>query len=83
MDNAIVVRAARRAGWTADRPYDDRHFLYLPSAVIAAVPQALLPRSALRVLVPLLVTGCLVRWAGSARCGCTGCRCGAVSRPSA
>ncbi|KOU76436.1 membrane protein [Streptomyces sp. MMG1533] len=59
MDNAIVVRAART--WLAGgSPYDDPHFLYLPSAVLAAAPQALLPPTALRVLVPLVVTGCLV-----------------------
>ncbi|MGW0337507.1 glycosyltransferase 87 family protein [Streptomyces sp. NPDC003011] len=59
MDNAIVVRAART--WLAGgSPYDDPHFLYLPSAVLAAVPQALLPSGVLRVLVPFAVTGCLV-----------------------
>lgn len=43
MDNAIVVRAAR--AWLAGgSPYDDPHFLYLPSAVLAAAPQAMLPR---------------------------------------
>ncbi|MFD5815279.1 glycosyltransferase family 87 protein [Streptomyces sp. NPDC127038] len=55
MDNAIVVRAART--WlNGGSPYADRHFLYLPSAVLAAVPQTLLPPYALRVLVPLTVT---------------------------
>ncbi|MDL5203262.1 glycosyltransferase 87 family protein [Streptomyces sp. ALI-76-A] len=59
MDNAIVVRAART--WLAGgSPYDDPHFLYLPSAVLAAAPQALLPSGVLRVLVPFAVTGCLV-----------------------
>ncbi|MFE9023179.1 glycosyltransferase 87 family protein [Streptomyces sp. NPDC007808] len=59
MDNAIVVRAARV--WLAGgSPYDDDHFLYLPSAVLAAAPQVLVPREALCVLVPLAVTGCLV-----------------------
>nr|WP_232031839.1 glycosyltransferase 87 family protein [Streptomyces lincolnensis] len=59
MDNAIVVRAART--WLAGgSPYDDPHFLYLPGAVLAAVPQALLPGLVLRVAVPLVVTGCLV-----------------------
>ena len=63
MDNAIVVRAART--WLAGgSPYDDPHFLYFPSAVLAAAPQALLPQTALRVLVPLAVTACLVAgWA--------------------
>ncbi|MDH6217533.1 arabinofuranan 3-O-arabinosyltransferase [Streptomyces pseudovenezuelae] len=58
MDNAIVVRAART--WLAGgSPYDDPHFLYLPSAVLAAAPQTLLSPLVLRVLVPLVVTGCL------------------------
>ncbi|MEU9590010.1 glycosyltransferase 87 family protein [Streptomyces sp. NPDC048193] len=58
MDNAIVVRAART--WLAGgSPYDDPHFLYLPSAVLAAVPQALLPGAVLRVLAPLTVTALL------------------------
>ncbi|MGW6738678.1 glycosyltransferase family 87 protein [Streptomyces sp. NPDC055013] len=59
MDNAIVVRAARV--WLGGgSPYDDPHFLYLPSAVLAAAPQALIPRGVLGVLVPVVVTGCLV-----------------------
>ncbi|WP_037680369.1 glycosyltransferase family 87 protein [Streptomyces griseus] len=67
MDNVIVVRAART--WMAGgSPYDDPHFLYLPGAVLAAVPQALLPPAALRVLVPLAVTGCLAAgWACALR----------------
>jgi arabinofuranan 3-O-arabinosyltransferase len=67
MDNAIVVRAART--WLAGgSPYDDPHFLYLPSAVLAAAPQALLPLTALRVLVPVAVTGCLIAgWACALR----------------
>ncbi|MEV2216329.1 glycosyltransferase 87 family protein [Streptomyces sp. NPDC050997] len=67
MDNAIVVRAAR-TWWAGGSPYDDPHFLYLPSAVLAAAPQVLLPPVALRVLVPLAVTGCLVAgWACALR----------------
>ncbi|MER6805019.1 MULTISPECIES: glycosyltransferase 87 family protein [Streptomyces] len=59
MDNAIVVDGART--WLAGgAPYDDPHFLYLPSAVLAAAPQALLPRSVLDVLVPPAVTAALV-----------------------
>ncbi|MFE6944488.1 glycosyltransferase family 87 protein [Streptomyces chartreusis] len=59
MDNAIVVRAARV--WLAGgSPYDDPHFLYLPSAVVAAAPWATVPRGVLSVLVPVLVAGCLV-----------------------
>ncbi|CAM5260306.1 hypothetical protein SCHAM137S_01896 [Streptomyces chartreusis] len=59
MDNAIVVRAARV--WLArGSPYDDPHFLYLPSAVVAAAPWVTVPRGVLSVLVPVLVAGCLV-----------------------
>lgn len=67
MDNAIVVRAART--WLAGgSPYDDPHFLYFPSAVLAAVPQALLPGALLRVLVPCAVTGLLaLGWACALR----------------
>ncbi|MFE5257072.1 glycosyltransferase 87 family protein [Streptomyces coelicoflavus] len=63
MDNAIVVRAART--WLAGgSPYDDPHFLYLPSAVLAAVPEAVLPGAVLRVLVPCAVTVLLaLAWA--------------------
>ncbi|MGW0910751.1 glycosyltransferase family 87 protein [Streptomyces sp. NPDC002784] len=67
MDNAIVVRAART--WLAGgSPYDDPHFLYLPGAVLAAAPQALLSPAALRLLVPLAVTACLAAgWACALR----------------
>lgn len=59
MDNAIVVRAAE--AWLDGRsPYADRHFLYLPGAVLAAVPQAVLPQSVLRFLVPTGVAATLV-----------------------
>ncbi|MYY83627.1 MULTISPECIES: glycosyltransferase 87 family protein [unclassified Streptomyces] len=59
MDNAIVVRAAE--AWLDGRsPYADRHFLYLPGAVLAAVPQALLPADVVRFLVPAGVTAGLV-----------------------
>ncbi|MFE0176298.1 glycosyltransferase family 87 protein [Streptomyces sp. NPDC059002] len=59
MDNAIVVRAAE--AWLQGRsPYADRHFLYLPGAVLAAVPQAVLPQGVARFLVPAGVTGGLV-----------------------
>ncbi|MFH8488053.1 glycosyltransferase family 87 protein [Streptomyces longisporoflavus] len=59
MDNAIVVRAAE--AWLEGRsPYADRHFLYLPGAVLAAVPQTLLPESVVRYLVPTGVTASLV-----------------------
>ncbi|WP_193514485.1 glycosyltransferase family 87 protein [Streptomyces griseoloalbus] len=67
MDNAIVVDAART--WLAGRsPYDDPHFLYFPSAVVAAVPQALLPRPVVDVLVPSAVTVALaLGWACALR----------------
>ncbi|MEU1016694.1 glycosyltransferase family 87 protein [Streptomyces sp. NPDC005898] len=67
MDNAIVVRAAET--WIHGRsPYADRHFLYLPGAVLAAVPQALLPTAVVRFLVPAGVTAGLVAgWACALR----------------
>nr|WP_236071762.1 glycosyltransferase 87 family protein [Streptomyces polyasparticus] len=59
MDNAIVIKAART--WLeGGSPYDDPHFLYLPSAVLAAVPEVLLPSWLLRYAAPALVTGALV-----------------------
>ncbi|MFF1710449.1 glycosyltransferase family 87 protein [Streptomyces sp. NPDC058268] len=59
MDNAIVVRAAE--AWLEGRsPYADRHFLYLPGAVLAAVPQAVLPQAVVRFLVPAGVAASLV-----------------------
>ncbi|MFF6993782.1 glycosyltransferase family 87 protein [Streptomyces sp. NPDC008313] len=74
MDNAIVVEAART--WLeGGSPYDDPHFLYLPSAVLAAVPQALLPLSASRALVPLAVVCLLVAgWACALRVHGVACR---------
>ncbi len=50
MDNDFVVRAARTF-LDGGAPYTDRRFLYLPSAVLAAVPEALLSRGQLRMLV--------------------------------
>ncbi|WP_106968154.1 glycosyltransferase 87 family protein, partial [Streptomyces aurantiacus] len=66
MDNAIVVRAAD--AWLEGRsPYADRHFLYLPGAVLAAVPQAVFPEAA-RVLVPVGVVAALAcGWACALR----------------
>ncbi|MGW7072817.1 glycosyltransferase family 87 protein [Streptomyces sp. NPDC054855] len=59
MDNAIVVRAAE--AWLEGRsPYADRHFLYLPGAVLAAVPQTMLPQSVVRFFVPAGVAASLV-----------------------
>ncbi|MER5179610.1 glycosyltransferase family 87 protein [Streptomyces sp. NPDC002896] len=67
MDNAFVVRAA--ASWLdGGAPYADRRFLYLPSAVIAAAPQAMLPTSVVRIVVPLLVVAALTAgWACALR----------------
>ncbi|MEU5507156.1 glycosyltransferase family 87 protein [Streptomyces fungicidicus] len=67
MDNAIVVDAART--WLdGGSPYDDRHFLYFPSAVMAAVPPALLPRSVLDVLGPVAaVLALALGWACALR----------------
>ncbi|MER7173745.1 glycosyltransferase 87 family protein [Streptomyces mesophilus] len=59
MDNAIVIKAART--WLdGGSPYDDPHFLYLPSAVLAAVPEVLLPAWLLRFAAPAFVTGALL-----------------------
>ncbi|MFI2423559.1 glycosyltransferase 87 family protein [Streptomyces sp. NPDC018955] len=67
MDNAIVVDAART--WLdGGAPYGDRHFLYFPSAVVAAAPQALLPRSVLGAAVPVAVVLALaLGWACALR----------------
>ncbi|MEV0256539.1 glycosyltransferase family 87 protein [Streptomyces sp. NPDC050732] len=67
MDNDIVVRAAE--AWLDGRsPYADRHFLYLPGAVLAAVPQAVLPVDVVRFLVPAGVTaGLVIGWACALR----------------
>ncbi|MBT2445850.1 DUF2029 domain-containing protein [Streptomyces sp. ISL-43] len=55
-DNAFVVKAAESllAGVS---PYEDKRFLYLPSAVIMAIPEALLPAPLLRCVLPLGMTG--------------------------
>lgn len=56
LDNAFVAQAARR--WLdGGSPYADKRFLYLPGAVIAAVPMALMPDGALRLAVPAAVVG--------------------------
>ncbi|MEU7554506.1 glycosyltransferase family 87 protein [Streptomyces sp. NPDC044571] len=51
-DNAFVVKAADTL-LAGGSPYEDKRFLYLPSAVIMAVPEALLPRPVLRWVLPL------------------------------
>ncbi|MGW0394192.1 glycosyltransferase family 87 protein [Streptomyces sp. NPDC003042] len=57
-DNAFVVKAAD-ALLAGVSPYEDKRFLYLPSAVIMAVPEALVPQAALRWLLPLGMSGLL------------------------
>ncbi|QFR97949.1 DUF2029 domain-containing protein [Streptomyces tsukubensis] len=56
MDNTFVLRAAR-AVLDGESPYADRRFLYLPGAVVAALPQTLLPAAALAYVVPALGLG--------------------------
>ncbi|MFC6984018.1 glycosyltransferase family 87 protein [Streptomyces cirratus] len=61
-DNAFVVKAAD-ALLAGKSPYEDKRFLYLPSAVIMAVPEALVPTWALRWLLPLGMTALIgVGW---------------------
>lgn len=57
-DNAFVVKAAQTL-LEGGSPYEDKRFLYLPSAVIMAVPEALLPTTALRWLLPAAMSGLL------------------------
>ncbi|MFI5620824.1 glycosyltransferase family 87 protein [Streptomyces sp. NPDC051567] len=61
-DNAFVVKAAQ-ALLDGGSPYEDKRFLYLPSAVLMAVPEALLPREVLRWVLPVGMSGLLaVGW---------------------
>ncbi|MCX4527563.1 DUF2029 domain-containing protein [Streptomyces sp. NBC_01551] len=61
-DNAFVVKAAD-ALLAGASPYEDKRFLYLPSAVVMAVPEALLPTAVLRWLLPVAMSGLLaVGW---------------------
>ncbi|WP_241847858.1 MULTISPECIES: glycosyltransferase family 87 protein [unclassified Streptomyces] len=61
-DNAFVVKAAD-ALLAGASPYEDKRFLYLPSAVVMAVPEALLPTPVLRWLLPVGISGLLaVGW---------------------
>jgi arabinofuranan 3-O-arabinosyltransferase len=56
MDNAFVVHAGQV--WLhGGAPYADRRFLYLPSAVLFAAAQAMLPASLLRVVAPVVCVG--------------------------
>ncbi|MFG2879613.1 glycosyltransferase family 87 protein [Streptomyces sp. NPDC048337] len=57
-DNAFVVKAAQTL-LAGGSPYEDKRFLYLPSAVLMAVPEALLPQTALRWLLPVGMSGLL------------------------
>ncbi|MET9603844.1 glycosyltransferase family 87 protein [Streptomyces sp. NPDC006512] len=66
-DNAFVVKAAE-ALLDGVSPYEDKRFLYLPSAVIMAVPEALVPREVLRWLLPAGISGLVaVGWAAALR----------------
>ncbi|GAA0304564.1 glycosyltransferase family 87 protein [Streptomyces polychromogenes] len=55
-DNAFVVKAAD-ALLEGVSPYEDRRFLYPPSAVLMAVPEALVPTGVLRWLLPAGISG--------------------------
>lgn len=66
-DNAFVVKAAETL-LAGGSPYEDKRFLYLPSAVLMAVPEALLPRSVLRWVLPVGMSGLLgVGWLAALR----------------
>ncbi|MGW5846905.1 glycosyltransferase family 87 protein [Streptomyces sp. NPDC055254] len=66
-DNAFVVKAAQTL-LDGGSPYEDKRFLYLPSAVIMAVPEALLPQAVLRWVLPVGMSGLLgVGWLAALR----------------
>lgn len=66
-DNAFVVKAAETL-LAGGSPYEDKRFLYLPSAVLMAVPEALLPREVLRWVLPLGMSGLLgIGWLAALR----------------
>ncbi|MEU9301529.1 glycosyltransferase family 87 protein [Streptomyces sp. NPDC048269] len=66
-DNAFVVKAAE-ALLAGGSPYEDKRFLYLPSAVLMAVPEALLPQTVLRWTLPVGMSALLgVGWLGALR----------------
>ncbi|MFF8271135.1 glycosyltransferase family 87 protein [Streptomyces sp. NPDC016562] len=66
-DNAFVVKAAQTL-LAGGSPYEDKRFLYLPSAVIMAIPEALLPRGVLRWLLPVGMSGMLgIGWLAALR----------------
>ncbi|MFD7918987.1 glycosyltransferase family 87 protein [Streptomyces sp. NPDC059740] len=67
MDNEIIVRAARTL-LDGGAPYADKRFLYLPSAVLVAVPEALLPHGLRWAMVPVVaVVLTLAGWVISLR----------------
>ncbi|WP_229698195.1 glycosyltransferase family 87 protein [Wenjunlia tyrosinilytica] len=55
MDNYFVVKAARTL-MEGGSPYADKRFLYLPSSVFAAVPEALMPERAVLWGAPFAAT---------------------------
>ncbi|MDQ0993457.1 glycosyltransferase 87 family protein [Streptomyces sp. V3I7] len=58
MDNGFVLHAGQT--WLhGGSPYADRRFLYMPSAVLFAGAQALLPSPVVRVVVPLVCVALL------------------------
>ncbi|MFF3622100.1 glycosyltransferase family 87 protein [Streptomyces sp. NPDC002467] len=66
-DNAFVVKAAETL-LDGGSPYEDKRFLYLPSAVLMAVPEALLPQTALRWVLPVGMSGLLgIGWLAALR----------------
>lgn len=66
-DNAFVVKAAETL-LAGGSPYEDKRFLYLPSAVLMAVPEALLPQVVLRWTLPVAMSALLgVGWLAALR----------------
>ncbi|WP_405756455.1 glycosyltransferase family 87 protein [Streptomyces sp. NBC_00073] len=66
-DNAFVVKAADTL-LAGGSPYEDKRFLYLPSAVLMAVPEALVPREVLRWVLPVGMSGLLgIGWMAALR----------------
>ncbi|MEV6730177.1 MULTISPECIES: glycosyltransferase family 87 protein [unclassified Streptomyces] len=66
-DNAFVVKAAQTL-LAGGSPYEDKRFLYLPSAVLMAVPEALLPTTVLRWSLPVAMSGLLgIGWLAALR----------------
>jgi arabinofuranan 3-O-arabinosyltransferase len=59
VDNRVVVTAARTF-LSGGAPYGDKRFLYLPSSVLLAVPEARLSDGVLRVAAPLAVAAAIL-----------------------